>query len=376
MSKNKGNRLLHRLDRAILPVLLYMLSMFLRRKNSEVVHKKIGILKIVSIGDLVIATALLRDLRQKFPDSELHLFLGEDNQKLGRLLPIEGLILHTLKIKQPLTNLRTIRREQFDLFIDLGDWTRYEALLAGLSGAKRILGFKTPGQHRHYLYHDTVCHDDTIHQLENLQNLARLAGGSGTYAPLLVPPMDIKPPLSLKEAHHVAFLHAWPSGIHSDLKEWPDTHWVELGQTLVAQGFKLYLTGAPADRQKQDRLLAAFAKENIPVHDLCGKLNLQQLACAFASHTGDLLVSVNTGIMHMAAAYGLRTICLNGPTNPIRWGGVGTNVTNLTPPNHIQSGYLNLGFEYPKNAEAIMQHISVADVLLALKDQPNHISRA
>ncbi len=364
----RGNKLLHILDRYVLPLCLYILSLVWRKKKFTKSPRKIGILKLVAIGDLTLATSLLLDMRKTYPDAELHLYLGEDNSALADMLPVHDLHVRVLSIGNLLGNIFKLRKEHFDLFIDLGDWTRYEALLSGLSGAKRILGFETPGQNRHYLYSDCVIHDAALHQLGNIQNLARLAGGKGDQATALSCP-DLKDvPVAVDLEQPVVLLHPWPSGIYRELKEWPHDHWARLSQNLIKQGYQVYVSAAPNDRDRQNRLFEEFELYKIHVHDLCGKLTLAQLVWLFCKHPNLKLVSVNTGIMHMAATCGVRTIALNGPTNPKRWGAVGPKVTNIAPPGHIKSGYLNLGFEYPEDKTPIMQHIAVSSVLRALED--------
>jgi ADP-heptose:LPS heptosyltransferase len=369
----RGNKLLHVLDSYVLPLCLYILSCVWRKKKLACVPEKIGILKLVAIGDLTLATSLLKDLRKTYPNAELHLFLGNDNYMLADMLPVGGLKVTTLKIADPLKNIFLIRKQKFDLFIDLGDWTRYEALLSGLCRAKRIIGFKTAGQKRHYLYTDCVEHDRHLQQLENLQNMARLAGGCGQEtAELSCPAIDGIPDLVDLEAA-VVFLHPWPSGIYRELKEWPDDHWARLALSLKQAGYQVYVTAGPDDRDRQDRLLRKFQAYNVDVIDLCACLSLKELVWLFCHHPRLKLVSVNTGIMHMAATCGVPTVALNGPTNPKRWGAVGKNVVNITPPGHIKSGYLNLGFEYPDQKEPIMQYIAVTTVLRALKYEPDHV---
>jgi heptosyltransferase-3 len=74
------------------------------------------------------------------------------------------------------------------------------------------------------------------------------------------------------------------------------------------------------------------------------------------------VVSVNTGVMHLAATVGAPTIALNGPTSELRWGPVGrraVSVNSALP----GCGYLNLGFEYDQGRADCMEGISVERVV-------------
>jgi len=75
-----------------------------------------------------------------------------------------------------------------------------------------------------------------------------------------------------------------------------------------------------------------------------------------------LVVSVNTGVMHLAAVAGAPTVSLNGPTAEHRWGARGRNVANVQPADG-SGGYLHLGFEFKGQPEDVIQRISVAQVL-------------
>ena len=68
----------------------------------------------------------------------------------------------------------------------------------------------------------------------------------------------------------------------------------------------------------------------------------------------------------MAAAIGVPLVALHGPTNPKRWGPVSSHAINLVPepvPDDVRVGYLNLGFEFPPDAEDCMKFIPVEKVL-------------
>ena len=80
------------------------------------------------------------------------------------------------------------------------------------------------------------------------------------------------------------------------------------------------------------------------------------------------VVSVNTGVMHLAAAAGAPTIALNGPTSATRWGPVGANVVSVDS-ELPGCGYLNLGFEYDGQRTDCMLGISVDRVAAAVLER-------
>jgi len=70
--------------------------------------------------------------------------------------------------------------------------------------------------------------------------------------------------------------------------------------------------------------------------------------------------------MHLGAIVGTPTISINGPTSAERWGPIGPRVANVCPSDG-SGGFLDLGFEYRGKPADVMDRISVADVMRAVK---------
>ncbi|MBO4368790.1 MAG: glycosyltransferase family 9 protein, partial [Desulfovibrio sp.] len=127
--------------------------------------------------------------------------------------------------------------------------------------------------------------------------------------------------------------------------------------------FSLFLTGSEANRKATKAFLDRHPHLNAT--SLAGNVTLAELAWLFSR--AECVVSVNTGILHLAALAGCPTIALNGPTNPLRWGPVGEICLSLLPHNP-HSAYLNLGFEYGSHKKhPCMQDLAPGDVIAALK---------
>lgn len=156
----------------------------------------------------------------------------------------------------------------------------------------------------------------------------------------------------------------WPApGAGRVLKQWPASHWAELISELIADGYEVVLTGSKADAPCNQAFLDTYFADCNSVRSLAGSVGLGVLAGSFGRCAA--VISVNTGIMHLAAAAGAPTVGLHGATNPLRWGPVGDNAISLLP-ERGERAYLHLGFEYPKGAKPVMGNLPVAAVLAAL----------
>jgi len=178
---------------------------------------------------------------------------------------------------------------------------------------------------------------------------------------LLIP--DASLPDVVSRGVEVVIFHPWASGARSWLREWPDERWAGLARALMAPGRVFLLTGSPADEGRCQSLCEMIAAEGIPVQILIGRKGIGEVA-AVLKHAR-MLVSVNTGIMHLGAILGTPTISINGPTSAHRWGPVGPRVANVCPPDG-SGGFLDLGFEYRGRLTDVMSKISVADVIFAV----------
>ena len=92
-------------------------------------------------------------------------------------------------------------------------------------------------------------------------------------------------------------------------KRWPTRHFAALAAAKRAQGWQVWVFGSPGDR---DAAAEIPADEN-----LAGRTSLDQ-AVALLSLT-DVVVSNDSGLMHIAAAIGVPTVALFGPTDPQLW---------------------------------------------------------
>jgi lipopolysaccharide heptosyltransferase II len=107
-------------------------------------------------------------------------------------------------------------------------------------------------------------------------------------------------------------------GASTPYKQWPLSHWHALCGKLQESGFSLVIVGGPKEAEAGSDLAAAFGSHTV---NLAGKTTLAELANTLA-HC-DLMVSADTGPLHVAAAVGTRVVALFGCTDPVRTGPYG-----------------------------------------------------
>jgi heptosyltransferase-3 len=108
-------------------------------------------------------------------------------------------------------------------------------------------------------------------------------------------------------------LHLYPK---FNYKMWHDGGWIALAHWISDRGFRVVLTGgnAAAEMNYVQRL-ATHVPDGL---NLAGQLTLNECAWVLANATA--YVGPDTALTHMAAALGVPTVALFGPTDPVRWG--------------------------------------------------------
>ena len=355
----RGNLLYRAMDKW-LGIPLTALSACCRPLRGKPPHtpKRIGLLCLGAIGDLLLFSGLPVALRRRWPEARLELLVTRGNAAAVPLVPaIDDFAAFALRDVPGM--IAHLRRKRYDVLFDSSQWARLGTHICNFSGAGCTVGFATDGQYRSLGYDVKVRHSNERHEAANF-----LALGQGLWPELHGEPTLRLPTSPPREAlplvaEKTVFLHMWPSGVKSWLRQWPAGHWADLARHLLDRGCTVYLSGSPADASGNAAFLERWFPGETGIRSLAGSLGLPSLAWLLAR--AHAVVSVNTGIMHLAALAGAPTIGLHGPTNPLRWGPVGRQTASLLP-RAGRMAYLNLGFEYPPDA-CDLRHLPVADVL-------------
>jgi len=363
MAGERGNKVLRLLDKWAGVPLIAAAGLVRRKRRPPRKVSRIGALCLGCIGDLVLFSGPLADIMAAHPQARLTVFCSKPNLDVARMIPGVAEVV-VLPVKRPWEAVGLVRASgPFDAWLDSGQWPRLNALLSFAASASYKVGFFTPGQHRHYIYDAVAPHLRTRHELENFRALAATIGATGKLQPTLVPLPDAATELPGGALPPVpyAVLHLFPGGMNASFKRWPVENWKALSQWLLTRGLVVLFSGAQADAADSTQLANALA--NPHARSIAG---VSLSATIAALQHAALCVSVNTGIMHLAAAMGTPLVSLNGPTSVDRWGPVtapGRGEALRSP--RACAPCLHLGFEYACTGGGCMADISLEDVLAA-----------
>lgn len=284
------------------------------------------VIKLRYIGDVLLATPVLRVLRERFPRAHLAMAVNEGTEDILKWNPDldEVLAVERRGAAAQIRFLREIRRRRFDCVIDLTDGDR-SALLAKLSGAPVRIGFNDEHRWRGLLY-TSVVKDQTgiIHRLErHLEALRQLGIEPKVYPPVLCTCAEDEETAAelLEEIKTGGVLFAGPlvmlqPGARYWFKAWPAERFAELADRLTeTSGCRVLVGGDTRDREVAEEIRR---RTSSPAAVLAGRTTLLQFAAVLKRCA--LFVGNDNGPMHMAAAVGTPVVALFGPSDPSVWG--------------------------------------------------------
>ena len=299
-----------------------------RRASSP--PERVLLLRVERIGDLLMVMDAIAAARAAWPAAQIDLAVGSWNVPLARLIP--G-IDHIHPIDVPwlaregtglswrglFAQAKAWRKQQYDLVVNFEPDIRTN-LLAWRTGAPLRAGYWTGGGGA--LLTDALAYDPASHVSINARELIRhCAGGEhrGIAAPPLAPGADAVAAAGallagVPDTHRLIGLHV--SG-GRESKQWHLARFAEVGRTLASEpDTTLVLTGGQGDRAMVDQVRRALGDR--PVVDAAGVMDLPSTAALLARL--DVLITGDTGPMHLAAAVGTPIVALFGPSDPRRYG--------------------------------------------------------
>lgn len=273
------------------------------------------------IGDVLLATPLIRSLKQAWPDAQIEALVFEGTQ--GVLLGNADLhTVHTVPERPRfLQHAALIMRlfKRYDLALSLLPGDR-PTLYAWLAGRRRIgLLLNQPSQHWKQRLLDQWAPLDAVNT-HTVRAYLALAGVLGIpEVPEVVVswrPEDAAAVDALlgKPCAALAVLHPYPKFRY---KMWQQQSWIEVAQWLLDNGVRVALTGGPdADERAYVDAIAKQLPDS--VINAAGKLTLGGTAALIAR--AQFYVGPDTAVTHLAAATGVPVIALYGPSDPVKWG--------------------------------------------------------
>jgi heptosyltransferase-2 len=261
--------------------------------------KSILIIQTAFIGDVILATAIIEELKDTFPESEIDFLLRNGNETLLDNNPHINQVLiwdKTIEKKKNLFKaLRTIRTNKYDLVINLQRFLS-TGVLTAFSGAKTKVGFKK--NPLSYLFSRSYDHiiDPFVEMHEVERNLKLISKYSNKMIvrPKLYP--SEKDYEKVKEYKTGDYICIAPTSVWFT-KQFPGEKWIEFIQKLPNK-INIYLLGSKSDHEFCEKLISKTTMDQLK--NLAGELSFLESAAlmknAVMNYTND------SAPLHIASA--------------------------------------------------------------------------
>jgi len=313
----------------------------------EIELKKILIIGLSCLGDNLLLTPAIKKIRDIYKKAEIDIVIGQRAVEFVIENPwFSNYIVYDRK-KGLFKLIKKIRKERYDLTVDF----RNSFIPFFLKSKYKLTFFKNEFFSEKFYTHESV----------RIMNFIEPFFGKGEIKLYFPYPASYKE--KIKELFNITGIKSSDRivtlipGAKFEGKRWDKEKFAQLAKELIKiYGVKIIITGS-----KEEKKLTEEVKEMIEekgVFDFGGKTNLRELAAIY--ELSDLVVSNDTGSMHLACAVGVPIVAIFGPSNPYRYGPIG--VKNFVVHSDIECFPCKKEAKCKINFECI-KRISVEDVL-------------
>ncbi len=267
------------------------------------------------LGDVVLATPLFRNIKEKFPSARI---LVQVHPRVKPVLSYNPFVDEILEFDERsshrgffarLNFIRMLKKKHIDTALLLQrSFTR--ALLCRLAGIKILAGYARK-KTNFLLTYKLVINPD-FHRMDKYLFFLEVLGikPDSKTSEVFIPQEDLNKARRLlrrfRSYKGVVVLHP---GANWKLKKWPVEYYIRLCDMLMEYGFMVFITGSKVDKRAAERIVCECRHKPL---NLCGRTTISEFA-AISSNAG-IFVSADTGAMHICNSAGGRVLAVFGPT--------------------------------------------------------------
>lgn len=262
------------------------------------------------IGDAALLGPAINALRISYPEARIHILAEKRNVGTFSLIPgIERISLYDTP-----SGLFETLRTQYDLVIDTEQWHRLSALVARLTRAPVLIGYDTNDRRRMFTHTVPYSHEryeaDSFMDLLVPLGINRYRDENSVFlfpsdkarhqADTLLQPLRGKP-----------FVTIFPGASISE-RRWGGDRFNQVVRKLEGKGLRSIIVGGENDRKLGDEVV-----HNSNALNLAGSTSLATTAAIIA--LSKLLLSGDSGVLHIGVGIGTATVSLFGPGIAEKW---------------------------------------------------------
>lgn len=268
---------------------------------------KVLVIRFSSIGDIVLTTPVVRCLKQQVPGAEVHYLTKKGFRGLIDTNPYVDKV-HLLSDDWE-AMIATLQEEKYDLIVDLHKNLRTLRVKRALRKVKSVSFNKLNIEKwllTSFFKINKLPKEHIVDRyLATVQSLGVVNDGRGL--DYFIPEKDEVNATDLPMSHQAGYVGV-VIGAALNTKKLPVEKLKELCSLIQKP---IVLLGGPEDRQEGDEIAAT---DHVKIYNACGKFNLNESACLVRN--ARIIVTHDTGLMHIAAAFKKPVISIWGNTVP------------------------------------------------------------
>lgn len=271
--------------------------------------RSILIIRPGGIGDALLLAPAINSLRAHIPDASITLLAESRNAGSFSLIPAVDKLL---RYDSP-TDFFQLLCSRYDLIIDTEQWHRMSAVVARLVSSEMKIGFDTNDRRRLFTHSVPYSQDD--YEAQSFLNLLRPIGIIETYDPsatfLSLPDTAVKESDSLSGFLNSPYITIFPGASISE-RRLDISKFCYLVCLLAENGINSVIIGGSEDKCSGDKIMSVTRALN-----LAGRTSIAVTAALIAKSS--LLVSGDSGVLHLGAGLGIPTVSLFGAGIARKW---------------------------------------------------------
>jgi ADP-heptose:LPS heptosyltransferase len=278
------------------------------------------------IGDAVLLAPAIYFLKNTYPTLRITVLAEQRNVGAFLLIPGVDNVLCYDRCRDFILALRG----RYDVVVDTEQWHRLSAVVARITSAPLKIGFATNERQRMFTHRIPYSHDD--YEATSFTNLLKPmgieTGGVETSLPFLSVPeaASSKAAILLSSIQERPFVLIFP-GASIPERQWGADRFRRVAEMLSVFRVKIVVVGGKADYQQGEVIVGGGLGLN-----LAGATSLAETAALIQKSS--LLLSGDSGVLHIAVGLGVATVSLFGPGRERKWapqGGAHTVINKELP---------------------------------------------
>ncbi|PLY03582.1 MAG: lipopolysaccharide heptosyltransferase II [Desulfuromonas sp.] len=272
---------------------------------------KVLIVRPGGIGDAVHLIPAIKALKEKYPDAVVDILAEKRNCQVFDLCPE----INAVHVYDQPSGLMNIFRQSWDLVIDTEQWHLLSAVVARLARSSWKIGFDTNERRRMFTHPVHYRHD--CYEVDSFLVLLKPLGvdsGFNYQESFLTLPASSRQAAKaqLSQLHDKTIIAIFPGASIAE-RRWGASKFHALAKSIAEKGYLVVVIGGPEDKAPGDRIVGSLPN----ALNLAGSCTLVESAAIISCSR--LLVSGDSGVLHIGVGLGKPTVSLFGPGNAKKW---------------------------------------------------------